>query len=136
MDSERETLIASSSTKRWLPLLVIVLLFIAATKILRPAAVAAVQCASEAAEETVDVVMLSASWCRYCRAARNFLVTNNVKYCEWDIELSTRGAALYERSAHKAIPIIYLGDEVIVGFDHDQLSRSLANSDLNPSALP
>ncbi|MDA0820889.1 MAG: glutaredoxin domain-containing protein [Proteobacteria bacterium] len=136
MDTERETLIASSSTKSWLPLLVIVVLFMAATKILRPAAVAAVQCASEAAEETVDVVMLSASWCRYCRAARNFFVANNVNYCEWDIELSTRGAALYERSAHKGIPIIYLGDEVIVGFDHDQLSRSLASSDLLPSAQP
>jgi glutaredoxin len=133
MDTKSGSLIAPSSSKRWLPLLVIVSLLLAATEILRPAAVAAVQCTSEDVEQAVDVVMLSTSWCRYCRGARRYFVTNNVNYCEWDIELSTRGAALYERSAHKGIPIIYLGDDVIVGFNQAQLSRSLAARDFIPS---
>ncbi|MFT4561042.1 MAG: glutaredoxin [Gammaproteobacteria bacterium] len=133
MDTKSAALSTRSVAKRWLPLLAIVALFIVATQNMRPAPIAAVQCASETVEKTVDVVMLSASWCRYCRAARRYFVTNKVNYCEWDIELSTRGAALYERSAHKAIPIIYLGDEVIVGFSQDQLSHSLSARDLIPS---
>ncbi len=91
-------------------------------------AVEPVNCASKAAEKSTDVVMLSASWCQYCRRARQYFVSNDINYCEWDIERSERGAALYKESKHKAIPIIYIADRELIGFNAKQVTQLLTES--------
>lgn len=114
--------------KRWIPLIAIVVIWIVAMRYINPAPVEPVNCSTEAAEKSFDVVMLSASWCQYCRRARQYFVSSEVNYCEWDIEQSERGAALYKQSEHKAIPIIYVADTELVGFNQEQIARLLTES--------
>ncbi len=79
------------------------------------------------------VVMLSATWCRYCTKTRNWLVAHHIDYCEYDIERSATGAGRYARGAVKVVPQIFIGDRLIVGFNADELEQTLAAHDLMPT---
>ena len=78
------------------------------------------------------VMMLSATWCRYCTKTRNWLVAHRIDYCEYDIERSATGAERYARSAVKVIPQIFIQDRLLVGFNADELEQTLAAFDLMP----
>jgi len=96
----------------------------------RPAA-NAVYC-DEAAPTPARVTMLSATWCRYCTQARNWLVEHEVPYCEYDIERSATGSARYAAAELKVIPQIFIADRLLVGFNADELEQTLAAHDLLP----
>ncbi len=86
----------------------------------------AVYCSEQTPPAANQVTMLSATWCRYCTKARNWLVERDVSYCEYDIERSATGAARYAAGQIKAIPQIFIADRLIVGFDEEELKRALA----------
>ena len=71
------------------------------------------------------VVMLSASWCGYCRAARRFLQGENIKHCEYDIETDAEGRRRFAMQPVKVIPILTLGEETFVGFQREQIVQAL-----------
>ena len=115
--------------KPWLPLLLMVAAFIALIQYTKTPSVDPVNCGVDIEAEAADVVMLSASWCRYCARARSFFVTEDINYCEYDIEQTTQGAELYARSRFGAIPVIFIGDETLVGFNPDQVTTLLGADD-------
>ena len=115
----------ASSSKRWLPLVLMVGLLTLAMHFFDPSNPPPVKCATDVAEESATVVMLSTSWCQYCRRARSYFVDHGVRYCEWDIEQTKRGAELHRQSRLKGVPIIYVGDEVVVGFNRNQIAQLL-----------
>ena len=43
----------------------------------------------------------------------------------YDIEQTRRGAELYARSRFSAIPVLFIGDEAVVGFNPDQVTALL-----------
>ena len=110
---------------RWLPFAIIGATFVFLTYRSAGPVVDPVYCVDETAAQAADVVMLSASWCRYCRSARGFLVSNGVNYCEFDIERSVTGARRYAASPVRAIPILSIRDETLVGFNRHQLEQTL-----------
>lgn len=112
-------------SRRRLPLVLGVVALIALAQYLKTPTVEPVRCGRDIVADAADVVMLGASWCRYCRRARGFFVEHGINYCEYDIEQSPRGAELYQRSRLGIIPIIYIGDEVIAGFDRDEIVQTL-----------
>ena len=116
--------------KRWLPLVLGVLALIALTRFSQPPDIDPVLCERDIPADTAEVVMLSASWCRYCRRARNFLADRGIIYCEYDIEKSRRGAELYGQSPFGVIPVIYIGDDVLVGFNSDEVAQALVAQNL------
>lgn len=92
----------------------------------------AVYCREDTPPAARQVTMLSATWCRYCAKARNWLVAHGVSYCEYDIERSATGAARYAAGRLEVIPQIFVADRLIVGFDEHELERALAAHDLLP----
>lgn len=91
----------------------------------------AVYCDETRAPQAEQVMMLSASWCGYCAKARDWFVQRGVAYCEYDIEHSPAGAERYARGGVHGIPQIFIGDEMIVGFDRDALEKLLADHRLS-----
>ena len=71
------------------------------------------------------VVMLSASWCGNCRAARRFLQGENIKHCEYDIETDAEGRRRFAMQPVKVIPILTLGAETVLGFEREQIVQAL-----------
>lgn len=86
---------------------------------------APVRCEQPLLPDADTVVMLSASWCGYCRAARRFLHSEQIKHCEYDIETDAEGRRRYAALPFKAIPILSLGKETFVGFEREQLEQAL-----------
>jgi mycoredoxin len=85
----------------------------------------AVACDATQRPAADTVVMLSASWCGYCRAARRFLQDENIKHCEYDIESDAEGRRRFAAQSVKVIPILTLGEETFVGFEREQLVQAL-----------
>ena len=94
--------------------------------------VAAVHCGVDKDPADVDVVMLSAQWCTYCRRARRLLVQESVNYCEHDIERSETGRELYRESSVKVIPIIHIGQDTLVGYSKNEILQTLVSHELYP----
>lgn len=72
------------------------------------------------------LVMLSTRWCPYCRAARAYLADRGIDFCEYDIETSDRGAALYGESGALGVPVFLRRGEAMTGFSETRLERFLA----------
>jgi glutaredoxin len=86
---------------------------------------APVRCERPLQPDADTVVMLSASWCSYCRAARRFLHAEQIKHCEYDIETDAEGQRRYAALPFKAIPVLSLGKETFVGFERARLEQAL-----------
>jgi len=64
--------------------------------------------------------------CAYCKMTKAFFKENNVVYEEKDV--TTDAAAREEmiaKSRQMGVPVILLGDEVVVGFDKPALQKWL-----------
>lgn len=113
------------TTARWLPIALIGALMAAIIYGGSNRRIESVRCEQDLPVAAADVVMLGAGWCGYCNRARAFFDEKSVAYCEYDIETTQRGAELYQRSRVGVIPVIYVRDEVIVGFNRDELLQTL-----------
>ncbi len=100
----------------------------------QPRGAAPVFCERDLVPDADTVVMLSASWCGYCRRARNWFTEENVKYCEYDVERSAEGARRYKQARAGVVPIILVGTDKFVGFDRTVLQQALVAHDLMPFA--
>ncbi len=85
-----------------------------------------VRCDIDRQPDADTVVMLSASWCGYCRRARAWLQDERVDYCEYDVETTATGRAMFDRAPARVIPIIMIRGDTFVGFDRVEVAQSLA----------
>lgn len=68
------------------------------------------------------VVMISTSWCGYCRRARQFFNANAIDFEEIDAEQSTSEGV--RMAARRGVPLIVIGGSEIRGFNERRI-RSL-----------
>jgi len=73
-----------------------------------------------------EVTIYTTPTCGYCKMAKEFFATNNVNYIEYNVgtDLEKR-KEMIERSGQMGVPVIFVGDEMIVGFDKPRLSGLL-----------
>jgi len=73
-----------------------------------------------------EVTIYTTPTCGYCKMAKEFFATNNVNYIEYNVgtDLEKR-KEMIERSGQMGVPLIFVGDEMIVGFDKPRLSGLL-----------
>jgi glutaredoxin len=90
-----------------------------------PGARAPIVCDQDRVADRNTVVMLSASWCGYCRRARDYMQSVGIAHCEYDVETNPEGRRQFSAMARKVIPVIKIRDDVLIGFDRDALVRAL-----------
>lgn len=83
-------------------------------------------CAADAAPDADTLVMLSATWCGYCKKARRTLHAENVKHCEYDVEQSDRGRELYDSSMANGVPVFLYRGHHVYGYDMERVRSMLA----------
>lgn len=72
------------------------------------------------------VTIYSTPSCGYCKMAKEFFQENNVEYEEFDVAADEQKRnEMIEKSGQMGVPVIYVDDEVIVGFDKPRLSELL-----------
>lgn len=73
-----------------------------------------------------NVEIYSTPTCTYCQAAKEFFAQNGVEYVEHDVaaDLEKR-TEMVEKSGQMGVPVITIGEEVIVGFDQERIQAAL-----------
>jgi glutaredoxin len=84
-----------------------------------------IHCNDETLKSKPEIIMLGTMWCPYCYQARRYLTDNNISYCEYDIEHSTRGEKLFNNVNGQVIPVLLIDKYTISGFDEAQLENLL-----------
>ena len=67
------------------------------------------------------VTVYSSDSCGYCRMAKEFLKENGVSFTEKNINTDPQARREMEGMKAEGVPIIVVGDEVIIGFNKPRL---------------
>jgi len=77
----------------------------------------------------MNVVVYTTPTCSYCRQAKEFLSQRGVKFTEYDVSRDKAAAdEMIRKSGQMGVPVITVGDQVVVGFDRARLEQLLAAS--------
>ncbi|TSC68133.1 MAG: glutaredoxin-like protein [Parcubacteria group bacterium Gr01-1014_72] len=76
--------------------------------------------------EKKSVSIYSTPTCVYCNAAKSFFKEHGIAYAEYDVAKDlTRRQEMIDKSGQMGVPVILVGDELIVGFDKPRLAQTL-----------
>jgi len=71
------------------------------------------------------VVVYTAEWCPWCHRAMDFLKENGIEFEARDVDEPKYAQEAIEVSGQNGIPVIVIGNEVVVGFDQMRLRELL-----------
>ena len=71
-----------------------------------------------------NITIYSTPTCHFCHMAKDFLTEHNVAFADYDVskDLEKR-TEMIDKSGQMGVPVIYVGDQLIVGFDKEKLSQ-------------
>ncbi len=73
-----------------------------------------------------QVVIYSTPTCHYCEAAKNFFNQNKIAYIDYNVlEDQDKGREMVERSGQMGVPVIFIGDDMVIGFDEPRIRELL-----------
>jgi len=62
----------------------------------------------------------------YCRAMKDFFKKHDVQYIDFDVSTDAiKREEMIEKSGQMGVPVVFIGNEIIVGFDKERLSKLL-----------
>ena len=72
------------------------------------------------------VVMYSTPTCHYCNLAKDFFNDYNISYEVFNVQTDLeKRKEMVERSGQMGVPVIFVGDEMVKGFDEERLKELL-----------
>src|SRR5258708_4189511 len=75
---------------------------------------------------TPTVTIYSTPTCHFCHKAKDYFTANHVPFTDYNVatDLEKR-KEMIEKSGQMGVPVIYIGDKLVVGFDEEQLKGLL-----------
>ena len=92
--------------------------------------------ALRAAVGSEPVVLLSASWCGYCRRLRGDLQRWQVPFAEYDIERSEVGQRAFALLGNRGVPILLVGEQRAYGYVPRRVRQLLVDAGLLRADAP
>lgn len=76
-----------------------------------------------------QVIIYSTPTCHFCHMAKDYFKANNISYTEYDVagNLEKR-KEMVEKSKQMGVPVILIGDQVIVGFNQPAIVQALGTA--------
>lgn len=73
-----------------------------------------------------NVTIYSTPSCHFCHQAKDFFKEHNIDYTEKDVasDLDAR-KEMVEKTGQLGVPVIEVGEKIMVGYDHDTLAEAL-----------
>lgn len=70
-----------------------------------------------------NITIYSTPTCHFCQLTKEFLTEHNIPYTDYNVasDLEKR-QEMIEKSGQMGVPVIFVGDDMIVGFDKEKLS--------------
>jgi len=73
-----------------------------------------------------NVTIYSTPTCHFCHAAKDFFTEKDVQFTDHDVSMDlAKRQEMIEKSGQMGVPVIFIGDEMIVGFDEGRISELL-----------
>ena len=73
------------------------------------------------------VAIYSTPTCHFCHAAKAFFDENGVTYQDYNVaEDAERRQEMIEMTGQMGVPVIHIGDDVVVGYDEAKLKELLS----------
>lgn len=77
-------------------------------------------------DKAATVTIYSAPWCAFCHMAKNYFKSKNVAFKDIDVEQDQKAAhEIFVKTGQAGIPVIEIGDAVIIGFDRPKIDSAL-----------
>jgi len=79
--------------------------------------------------EQKEVHIYSTASCHFCHAAKDFFAEKGIAFTDYNVgEDMEKRKEMVEMTGQMGVPVIVIGDDVIVGFDQKKISELLAIS--------
>jgi glutaredoxin-like YruB-family protein len=76
--------------------------------------------------KTKNVTLYTTPTCAYCKMAKRYFKDNNIQYKEVDVAKNEQAAEeMVAKTGHLGVPQIFIGNEVVIGFDKPVLDHLL-----------
>ncbi len=73
------------------------------------------------------VTIYSTPVCHFCHLAKDFFAENNIAFTEHDVASDMdKRAEMVDLSGQMGVPVIRIGDDLVVGFDEAKVKELLA----------
>lgn len=73
------------------------------------------------------VIVYSTPTCHYCNMAKEYFNENGVKYESFDVATDIeKRKEMFEKSGQMGVPVIVIGEDIIVGFNKPVIEDLLA----------
>jgi glutaredoxin-like YruB-family protein len=73
-----------------------------------------------------EVKIYTMPTCPHCKTAKEYLSQKGINYKEVDVSQNREAAQeMIQISGARSVPVIVIGDEVIVGFDSNRIDQAL-----------
>lgn len=73
-----------------------------------------------------EVTIYTTPSCHFCHAAKEFFSANNIQFTDHDVSVSAdKRKEMIEKSGQMGVPVIFIGGEMVVGFDQPKLKELL-----------
>jgi len=75
------------------------------------------------------VTIYSTPTCHFCKLSKEFFKTHNIEYTDYDVSTDLeKRKEMIERSGQMGVPVIFIDNEMIIGFDQQRLTSLLGIS--------
>jgi glutaredoxin-like YruB-family protein len=73
-----------------------------------------------------NVTIYTTPTCHFCHMAKDFFKEKGIDYTEYDVAQNLeKRQEMVTRSGQMGVPVIFVGDQMIVGFDQQALGSAL-----------
>jgi len=76
-----------------------------------------------------NVTIYSTPTCHFCQMTKEFFKEKDITYTDYDVAHDlARRQEMIQKSGQMGVPVIFVGDEMIIGFDKEHLEKALGLS--------
>lgn len=72
------------------------------------------------------VTIYSTPTCHFCHMAKDFFTENKVAFTDYDVATNLeKRNEMVQKSGQMGVPVIFIGEDMIIGFDEDAIREKL-----------
>lgn len=73
-----------------------------------------------------NVTIYSTPSCHFCHMAKDFFKEKNIAFTDYDVAAdTTKRAEMVEKSGQMGVPVIFVGEEMVIGFNKPVIVKLL-----------
>ena len=78
------------------------------------------------AQETKTVVIYSTPTCHFCHMMKDYLTEKNIAFTDHNVAVDLeKRQEMMEKSGQMGVPVIFIGDDMVIGFDQRKIDTLL-----------